>query len=195
MQTGAKMTELSSKPDESAEEIKARFIEDVEVNLSDYSLEDYVSFVIFWILGVVVFAQFFSRYVMNDSIAWTEEIARYLLIAVAFAGAPIAVRKNTHIQVEFFYRFINRSLARVLSTFVDIIRIIFFSYASWISFKIIKIMKAQYMTSLNISMGVVYGVVLAGFLLMTIRAVQVLVRHWRQGYSSLNHAPDLHALS
>lgn len=162
-------------------------LEDVEVDFSDYSFEDYVSLVIFWVLAVVVFAQFFSRYVLNDSIAWTEEIARYLLVAVAFAGAPIAVRKNTHIQVEFFYRFINRPTGRFLSIFVDIIRIVFFAYGSWISFKILKIMHHQYMTSIRWPMSYLYGLVLAGFALMTIRAIQVFFRHQRQGYSSLDY--------
>jgi len=189
------MTDQPGVAKEQTEEEKALFIEDVEVKFSNYSLEDYVSFIIFWVLGGVVFAQFFSRYVLNDSIAWTEEIARYLLIAVAFAAGPIAVRKNTHIQVEFFYRFINRSVARVLSTLVDLIRIVFFTYASIISYKILNIMKSQYMTSLNIPMSVIYWIVFAGFVLMTLRSVQVFVRHWRQGFSSLNHTPDLNALS
>jgi TRAP-type C4-dicarboxylate transport system permease small subunit len=189
------MTDQPNITENEKEEGEAQLLEDVEVKFSDYSLEDYVSFLIFWVLGVVVFAQFFSRYVLNDSIAWTEEIARYLLIAVAFAGAPIAVRKCTHIQVEFFYRFINPKVGRVLSTLVDIIRIAFFSYASFISFKIIKIMKTQYMTSVNIPMSVIYWLVFAGFVLMTLRALQVLVRHWRQGYSSLTHTPDINALS
>ena len=43
---------------------------------------------------------------MNDSLAWTEEIARYLLISTGFIGSIMAVRKNTHIMVEFLYRYI-----------------------------------------------------------------------------------------
>ena len=189
------MTEQSQKPEEKNDDQETQFLEDVEVNLKDYSIEDYVSFVIFWILGAVVFAQFFSRYVLNDSIAWTEEIARYLLISVAFAGAPIAVRKNTHIQVEFFYRFINPRVGRVLSTLVDLIRIVFFAYGSWISFKILKIMKMQYMTAVHVSMNWIYGLVFAGFLLMTFRAIQVCIKHWRHFtnlwsvVSSLNCSP------
>ena len=189
------MTEQSQKPEEKNDDQETQFLEDVEVNFKDYSIEDYVSFVIFWILGAVVFAQFFSRYVLNDSIAWTEEIARYLLIAVAFAGAPIAVRKNTHIQVEFFYRFINPRVGRVLSTLVDLIRIVFFAYGSWISFKILKIMKMQYMTAVHVSMNWIYGLVFAGFLLMTFRALQVCIKHWRQGYSSLDYTPDTNTLA
>lgn len=182
------MTEKPILPEEKEGELKAQSLDDIDVKLSDYSVEDYVSLLIFWVLAVVVFAQFFSRYVLNDSIAWTEEIARYLLIAVAFAGAPIAVRKNTHIFVEFFYRFINRPVARVLSTLVDIIRVLFFAYASVITYKIIKIMHVQYMTSLDLPMSVIYVIVFAGFLMMTLRAVQVLVRHWRRGYSSLDYS-------
>ena len=56
------MTEQSQKPEEKNDDQETLFLEDVEVNLKDHSIEDYVSFVIFWILGAVVFAQFFSRY-------------------------------------------------------------------------------------------------------------------------------------
>jgi hypothetical protein len=53
-----------------------------------------------------VFYQFFTRYVLNDSASWTEEIARYLLIATVFVGAAIGVAKNNHIQVDLLYRYL-----------------------------------------------------------------------------------------
>jgi len=91
------MTEQPLTSVDQTEEQKALFLEDVEVKFSDYSIEDYVSFVIFWVLGVVVFAQFFSRYVLNDSIAWTEEIARYLLIA-SLSPLHLSPFAKTHIS-------------------------------------------------------------------------------------------------
>jgi TRAP-type C4-dicarboxylate transport system permease small subunit len=63
-----------------------------------------VALAFFWVLGATVLYQFITRYVFNDSAAWTEEIARYELIAVVFIGAAIGVAKNNHIQVDFFYR-------------------------------------------------------------------------------------------
>ena len=87
--------------------------QDEAVDLSGTKLEAWVALGFFWVLGLTVFYQFFTRYVMNDSAAWTEEIARYLLIAVVFTGATIGVVKNNHIQVDFFYKFMPASVARV----------------------------------------------------------------------------------
>src|SRR3954462_595199 len=98
-------------------------VQDEAVDLSHYRVEDWASFTIFWVLAVVIFYQFFTRYALNDSASWIEEIARYLLIAVAFVGAAVNVRKNNHIQVDFFYRLLPRWFTRPLSTFVDILRI------------------------------------------------------------------------
>ena len=44
-------------------------------------------------------------------IGWTEEIARFLLIAVTFIGVVMVVRKESQIAVEFFYRWLPRPRA------------------------------------------------------------------------------------
>ena len=62
--------------------------------------EDWIAFVLFWALAIIVFLQFFTRYVMNDSLSWTEEIARYGLMSLAFIGGAVVTRKRAHIAVE-----------------------------------------------------------------------------------------------
>src|SRR5262245_26766549 len=74
---------------------------DEPVRLSAYAWEDWVVLAVFWVLALVVFHQVFTRYVLNDAAGWTEEIARYLLVAVTFLGAALAVRRNSHIRVDF----------------------------------------------------------------------------------------------
>jgi TRAP-type C4-dicarboxylate transport system permease small subunit len=51
------------------------------------------------------------------------------------------------------------------------------------------------MTAVHVSMNWIYGLVFAGFLLMTFRAIQVCIKHWRQGYSSLDYTPDTNTLA
>jgi hypothetical protein len=67
----------------------------------DIAPEDWITFLLFWGLAGVVFLQFFTRYVLNDSLTWTEEIAQYLLMVITFAGSAMAARRGTHITVEF----------------------------------------------------------------------------------------------
>jgi hypothetical protein len=77
--------------------------DEAEPDLSDYRIDDWVTLAFFWVMAIIVFLQFFTRYALNNSIAWTEEIARYLLMCVAFLGGGLAVRKYSHIHVEFMY--------------------------------------------------------------------------------------------
>ena len=95
---------------------------DEAVDLSSTPVEGWLALALFWALAGVVFTQFITRYVFNDSASWTEEIARYLLIAVVFTGAAIGVIKNNHIQVDFFYKFMPRPVSRTLSALVDWLR-------------------------------------------------------------------------
>src|SRR2546425_5797143 len=106
---------------------------DEEVRLSIYGWEDWIVLAVFWILACVVFYQVFTRYALNDAAGWTEEIARYLLVAVTFLGGAMAVRRNTHIQVDFVYRFLPAAAGRALSIFVDVGRAAFLGYAVWLA--------------------------------------------------------------
>jgi TRAP-type transport system small permease protein len=159
--------------------------DETEVNLKEYGPEDWVTLVFFWALAIVVFLQFFTRYALNDSLAWTEEIARYLLTIVAFVGGAIAIRRYSHIHVEFLYIYYPRALAHFLSTLVDIIRVVFFGYAAWLCWKVTLVMRTQPMVVVDWPMSIIYGVCTLGFAAMTFRAIQVAVKNWRDGSSVL----------
>ena len=158
---------------------------DAPIDISQYRFEDWFALVVFWLLALDVFYQFFTRYVIQDSAAWTEEIARYLLIVVTFIGASMGVRRNTHIHVEFLYRYLPAGVRRAMSTCVDLTRIGLLGYATWLGLELVPRMHNLKMTVVDFPMSVIYGLVTAGFALMTFRAAQVAMRHWRQGWSAL----------
>ena len=159
--------------------------QDQAVDLSGTTFEAWIALGFFWALGLTVFYQFLTRYVLNDSAAWTEEIARYMLIAVVFVGAGIGVAKNNHIQVDFFYRFMPTRFARSLAVCVDLLRIAFLAGAAVLTWQMMGKMEFYRMTIVDMPMNVVYSICMAGFALMALRAVQVAVIHWKRGYSVL----------
>ena len=160
--------------------------QDEAIDLAGTPVEAWVALGFFWALGLTVFYQFFTRYVLNDSAAWTEEIARYLLIAMVFTGATIGVIKNTHIQVDFFYRFMPPRLGRLVSTSVDWLRAAFYAAAVVLTALMMnKLGGNSRMTMVDLPMNWVYGVCLLGFAAMAVRSVQVALVHRRRGYSVL----------
>lgn len=160
--------------------------QDEAVDLSGTPLEAWVALGFFWALGATVFYQFLTRYVMNDSAAWTEEIARYLLIAVVFTGATIGVVKNNHIQVDFFYKFMPTPIARAFAATVDGLRVAFFATMVVLTaLMMVRLGSNSRMTMVDLPMNWVYGICLLGFAAMAARAVHVALLHRRRGYSVL----------
>ena len=156
-----------------------------EVDLSGYLVEDWICFGFFWIMTALVFLQFFTRYVLNDSFAWTEELAVYSLIPVVFIGSAMCVRRSRHIQVNILYRYLPKAPARVLSTAVDLVRIAFFAYVAWLVIRFALAVNNEPMTTIEWNKSHVYWLAFAGFLLMLLRSIQVTWENWRRGYSIL----------
>ncbi len=158
---------------------------DEAVDLSDTPLEGWLALALFWVLGAVVFTQFFTRYVLNDSASWTEEIARYLLVGAVFVGAGIGVAKNNHIQVDLLYRYLPRRAGRALSTAVDLMRIAFFAAMTVYTAQMMGKLQGLQMSVVDLPMNIVYGVCLFGLACMTLRSIWVAKVHWQRGYSVL----------
>lgn len=156
-------------------------VEDAEIKIEHHA-EDWLSFGLFWTLAFIVFLQFFTRYVLNDSLAWTEEIARYFLMALTFIGAAIVVRKGAHISVEVLLHFLPERSARVLLAVIEVIQAAFIALLFYFSLTITERMHAQRMTVIEQPMSLVYGPIALGCLLMLLRAIQRLWHNARDGW-------------
>jgi TRAP-type C4-dicarboxylate transport system permease small subunit len=158
---------------------------DEAVDLSHTPFEAWAALLLFWALAGVVFTQFFTRYALNNSASWTEEIARYLLIGVVFVGASIGVAKNNHIQVDLLYRYLPAPLCRALAVAVDAARVVFLGAMTVYTVQMMQKMGTYQMTIVDLPMNIVYSVVLFGFAAMTLRSVWVAKVHWQRGYTVL----------
>jgi TRAP-type C4-dicarboxylate transport system permease small subunit len=174
-----------------AEELAHSFEDAAPVaDLSDYALEDWLTLIVFWLMTGCVFLQFFTRYVMNDSYAWTEEIAINCLVGVVFLGSIMCVRVSRHIQVDVLYHYLPAGVARILSNFVDVVRIGFFVYAVWLMWRYVEIVAEERMVTVDLPRNIVFYGVLFGFVLMLLRSVQVFIRNIRRGYSVLERPEE-----
>jgi TRAP-type C4-dicarboxylate transport system permease small subunit len=178
-------------PREKTPEGEQRLIEakDAEVVIEHHP-EDWLAFVIFWSLAFIVFLQFFTRYVLNDSLAWTEEIARYGLMWVVFIGGAVVTRRNSHIAVELLSNVMEPGRFRaVLLVLVDLVKLSFISLLAFVSWTITERMHQQRMTVFDLPMSYVYGGVAFGCFLMWIRQIQSVWRNAKAGWSRSDDGP------
>lgn len=166
-------------------ELAETFDQEAPVDLSLYAPEDWITLLVFWAMAGLVFTQFFTRYVLNDSFAWTEELASYSLVVVVFLGAAMCVRLSRHIQVDLLYRFLPAPVGRGLATIVDIVRILFFAYAVWLLWRYVGLVGEEPMVMVDAPKSILYYAVFAGFVLMLGRSIQVAIADFRRGYSAL----------
>lgn len=99
----------------------------------DLGLRDVPSLLIFAALFLTVFLQFFTRYVLNDSLSFTEELARYLLIVLTFVAAIRCQLRDSHIRLELVDDLASRFLKplKFLSLGLSMVFFAVFAYALW----------------------------------------------------------------
>jgi TRAP-type C4-dicarboxylate transport system permease small subunit len=145
------------------------------IDVSDVRLLDAPGLFLFWALSVVVFLQFFSRYVLNSSIGWTEEIARYLLIGVTFVGCVTVTRKGTHIAVELLDAYLPPAAAVGLRRVVDLLLVAIYAWMAWVCMKLAQRTPGM-MVSVDLPKSITYWIVAVSLAVMAVHQLLRAVR-------------------
>jgi TRAP-type transport system small permease protein len=174
------MDDMKNKNEPSVDDVHLIVARDEEV-IIEHHPEDWIAFVLFWSLASIVFLQFFTRYILNDSLSWTEEIARYGLMWLAFIGGAVVTRKKTHIAVELLGNLMKPGRLRTtLFALVDLVTLGFMGLLAYFSISITDRMQSQTMTVFDLPMSLVYGGVAFGCFLMLFRQIVTVWTHARQ---------------
>lgn len=121
----------------------------------------------FTALMVIIFLQFCTRYLLNDSLAWTEEIARYLLLSLVFTGSLLLAQKGEHIFLEVTYRLSPRVNTKPLALFSTVISC--FYYLTLAIFGSLLALKTeQSLISIPVPKALIYGFIVLTFGLCTL---------------------------
>jgi TRAP-type transport system small permease protein len=187
------MTDIVTTRPEPAEDVHLIVAKDEAVTV-EYFLEDWLSIALFWALAFIIFLQFFTRYVLNDSLAWTEEIARYLLMVLVFVGGAMVMRRRSHIAVELAMNVMRDGPGRrFLVAVVEAVKLVFLALLAWFSVLITERMDNLYMTVVDWPMSLVYGGIAVGCFLMLFRQAQSFWRDVRTGFRRAPTHADPHS--
>ena len=80
---------------------------------------------IFTILVIDVLLQVFSRYVLNTSFTFTEELARFSLIWLSILGAAYLNGKREHLSMDFLYQKFPAKFQKKVLFFIELCILLF----------------------------------------------------------------------
>lgn len=82
-------------------------------------------------MTAIVILQVFCRYVLNYSLFWSEELARYLLVWLTFIGATVAYHRSMHPGVDVLYKRLAKENRERITRLIHLVSLLFFFIMVW----------------------------------------------------------------
>ena len=87
-------------------------------------------------ISIVVISAFYgviSRYILNNPVAWSNEVATIAFTWTVFLGAAAAWKNNKHIHLDLVYNFFPNKIKIISDWLKNIILIVFIAFALYLS--------------------------------------------------------------
>ena len=109
-------------------------------------------------MAVIVVLQVFARYVLNNSLFWSEELARYCLVWISFLGASVAYHDRVHPGVNLLFSRLTPAMERWLAVTVHLISLGLFSIMVVHGIKFAFFVRFQITPALAIPKWIIMGI-------------------------------------
>ena len=139
------------------------------------NFEEYALLLLFPLMVAVVFTATLARYLNLFPMFWGEEVARYIMVFMAYIGAGLGMKRGAHVGVSFFTdRFRSVKIRLFLEGFRLGIIVFFCGMIMYYYRNIIahQIFMGQTTPALYIPMWIPYSAVPLGMFLVALRAFQ-----------------------
>ncbi|WP_050526461.1 TRAP transporter small permease [Pseudorhodobacter aquimaris] len=127
------------------------------------------------VMTVLISWQVFARYVMGDSLTFSEEVARFSMVWMTMLGAGYAYRQGSLISVELLSDIGGARFANLLRLCVAALSCVF----AWVlltqGWNITGRVVSQTAPSTRVSMAWLYGAMPAGAALIMLNALAILL--------------------
>jgi TRAP-type transport system small permease protein len=93
-------------------------------------------FVLFAVMVVIVFINVIARYVFNNSITASEELARYAFVWSSFLGAIFVLNEGGHIGVDLVVKKLPPALRKIVLVFASVCMLALSGVCVWYGYVI-----------------------------------------------------------
>lgn len=127
-------------------------------------------------MSIIIILQVFQRYVVQQSLDWPEELARYLFIFAVYIGSSFAASERRHLEVTIVRTVFGTKIGNYFTILAYVITVIFCGIMFvWGIMMVQFVMESnQVAPALQFPMWIAYICIPLGFLLMALRTIIVI---------------------
>ncbi len=140
--------------------------------------ERWLTLPLYTLVVLTVFLEVFRRFFLSYSSIWSEEIARYAFIYIAWIGASAAIKERAHIRIDVLLTVLPNKVRTLVYIFGDVVTLILAVIALYWSMEPVlnSIHFGSVTHGLRISQAWFLFAVPLGFGMMSIRLIQSMKR-------------------
>jgi TRAP-type C4-dicarboxylate transport system permease small subunit len=127
-------------------------------------------------------AQVFMRYVMRNSLSWSEELTRYLFVWTAFMAIGYCYRKGSSLRIDALVNILPSKTRKIFEIIVSLITLALFILLVMASKNTMMSRATQMQVSpaMHMPMSWLYASTVVGFTIGIIRVIQCTTRQVKE---------------
>ncbi len=153
--------------------------------------EEVIACVCLSLIAIFVFMQVVLRYGFNTALTWTEELSGFAMAWTVYMGASLAVRERFHIRILIGVTSLPKHMSLIVILFADLTWFLFNVFMIRVGIEYLQVMWIHTTLSpvLDINEFWPQSVVVIGYLLISVRLMQIYVQWFRAGRKGLPGIP------
>jgi C4-dicarboxylate transporter DctQ subunit len=143
-------------------------------------IEEWTLFIIVIAALLSLFANVVLRYGFNYTLAWSQELVRFVIIYSTFVGASVAVKQRAMIRIDAVVQIFPK-LKSGLTLYTNILMLIFAWMMVYYGYKMTFL---QYLTNqktiiMQIPLVIIYAIMPVMGVMVGIRTIQVIIQDFK----------------
>ena len=142
------------------------------------NLEEFIIVPLIFAMSIIIFIQVIMRYVFQNSLTWSEELARYLFVWLVYFSVSFTARRQKHIRIDAAINLYPKKLRPYIDILSEIIVLAFSIFIAVTGVTVFQKIawSGQMSPAIGIPMQIVYAAPMVGMALTAIRQVQCIIR-------------------
>lgn len=151
--------------------------------------EEWLGAILMTLVVALLGFQVVLRFGFGRSLSWLEEVSRFAFVWSVYFGFVIAAEKDRHIRVSVHIDALPPTARRVVMTVADTLWLVFNAiviwHGYWFTLSMFDFPFISQTTGINLVW--VQMIVPLGFLFMSVRVLQVMIRRWTGHDELIDH--------